>query len=60
MIFWYIVKLRLIIVYVFIENVSFNNRLGSFILDMFFLIINWINFIFLIIFCFLLVMVLIF
>lgn len=60
MIFWYIIKLRLIIVYVFIENVSFNKRLGSFILDMFFLIINWINFIFLIIFCFLLDMVLIF
>lgn len=58
MIFWYIIKLRF--VYVFIENVSFNNRLGSFILDMFFLIINWINFIFLIIFCFLLDMVLIF
>lgn len=33
MLSWYTIKPRLIIVHVFTENVSLNNRLGSFILD---------------------------
>lgn len=60
MISWYTVKPRLIIVHVFTENVSLNNRLGSFILDMSLLTINWTNFTLSITFCFLPDMVLTF
>lgn len=60
MISWYTIKPRLIIVHVFTGNVSLNNRLGSFILDMSLLTINWTNFTLSITFCFLPDMVLTF
>lgn len=60
MISWYTIKPRLIIVHVFTENVSLNKRLGSFIMDMSLLTINWTNFTLSITFCFLPDMVLTF